>query len=175
MCACVEWSVVVPEIASFPEPEAVMEGERVVFRVRVTGSPQPKLTWYHDGVEVKGDYSKELAEDGSLTMPSAETKLSGVYQLVAVNPAGRVEREVKLEVREQPTETGNIGPAPPDLTPGTGMPVTLFGKFVEKCHSNQNHAFKEQYQVLLLLSSFPPWLTGMCVFFVCVAGSVQWR
>ena len=83
-------------IQQFPEDTRVQEGERVVFRVRVTGSPQPKLTWYHDGVEVKGDYSKELAEDGSLTMPSAETKHSGVYQLVAANKAGSVEREVKL-------------------------------------------------------------------------------
>ena len=32
-------------------------------------------------------------------MPSAETKHSGVYQLVAVNSAGRVEREVKVTVQ----------------------------------------------------------------------------
>ena len=56
------------------------------------GTPRPKLTWYHNGVEVMADYPKELAEDGSLTMPSAELKHSGVYQLVAVNPAGRAER-----------------------------------------------------------------------------------
>ena len=41
------------------------------------------------------DYSKELAEDGSLTIPSAELKHSGVYQLVAVNSA---DREVMLSV-----------------------------------------------------------------------------
>ena len=56
------------------------------------GTPGPKLTWYHNGEEVMADYSKELAENGSLTMPSAELKHSGVYQLVAVNPAGRAER-----------------------------------------------------------------------------------
>ena len=42
------------------------------------------------------DYSKDLAEDGSLTMLSSETKHTRVYQLVAVNRAGRVEKEVKL-------------------------------------------------------------------------------
>ena len=73
----------------------------MLFRVRVTGTPKPKLAWYHDGVEVVADYSKELAEDGSLTMPSAEIKHSEVYQLVAENPGGRVQREVRLRVEEE--------------------------------------------------------------------------
>ena len=123
-----------------------MEGERVVFRVRVTGAPKPKLTWYHDGVEVVADHSKELAEDGSLTMPSAETKHSGVYQLVAENPRGRAQREVRLTVKEQAKESLSSGTAAPQL-PQAGMPVALFGNFVEQCHGNQNQAFKEQYQV----------------------------
>ena len=67
----------------------------------MTGVPQPKLRWYHDGEEVVADYSKELAEDGSLTMPSAETKHSEVYQLVAVNKAGSSEREMKLFVKKE--------------------------------------------------------------------------
>ena len=123
----------------------MMEGERVVFRVRVTGAPKPKLAWYHNGVEVVADYSKELAEDGSLTMPSAEIKHSGVYQLVAENPGGRAQREVKLTVKDQAKES--TGPVSTELAPSTALPVAMFGSFVERCHGNQNQAFKEQYQV----------------------------
>ena len=72
-------------IAVFPDDKQVLEGEEVVFRVKVTGVPVPELTWYHNGEEVIADYSNDLADDGSLTMPSAEIKHSGVYQLVAVN------------------------------------------------------------------------------------------
>ena len=123
-----------------------MEGERVSFGVRVTGTPDPKLIWYHNGVEVVPDYSRELAEDGTLTLPSAETKHSGVYQLVAHNPGGRAEREVRLTVREEEEEKRGVSTAP-ELVPSAGLPVTLFGNFVEKCHSNQNQAFQDQYQV----------------------------
>ena len=130
-----------------------MEGEGVVFSVRVTGTPDPKLIWYHDGVAVTPDYSRELGEDGTLTMPSAETKHGGVYQLVAHNPGGRAERQVRLSVRKEEEEedrqtVSNV----PELTPGTALPVAMFGSFVEKCHSNQNQAFKDQYQVMYLFS-----------------------
>ena len=137
----------VPKIEEFPEELEVMEGERVSFGVRVTGTPDPKLIWYHNGVEVVPDYSRELAEDGTLSMPSAETKHSGVYQLVAHNPGGRAEREVRLTVREEEEEKKGVSAAP-ELIPSTGLPVALFGNFVEQCHSSQNQAFQDQYQVI---------------------------
>ena len=134
-----------PSIARFPSGDKhAMEGERVVFRVRVTGSPQPKLTWYHDGVEVKADYSKELAEDGSFTMPSAETKLSGVYQLVAVNPAGRVEREVKLFVKKEGEPSPFVARKQTSFSP---VLVAAFGQYVASCHANDNRIFRDQYSV----------------------------
>ena len=133
----------VPKILQFPESVSVKEREKVVFQVEVTGAPEPTLTWYHDGEEMVSDASRRQAKDGSLTIPSAETKHSGVYQLVAVNPGGRVEREVKLGVEED----SNSSPPPQPNTPSTALPVALFGHHVEKCHSNQNQAFKDQYQV----------------------------
>ena len=124
-----------------------MEGEGVVLSVRVTGTPDPKLIWYHDGVAVTPDYSRELGEAGTLTMPSAETKHSGVYQLVAHNPGGRAERQVRLSVRkEEEEDRQTVTNAPEQAT--TGIAVPFFGSFVEKCHSNQTQAFKDQYQVM---------------------------
>ena len=134
-----------PKITRFPETDKhAMEGERVVFRVRVTGAPKPKLTWYHDGEEVVPDYSKELAEDGFLTMPSAEIKHSGVYQLVAVNKAGSAERVVKLFVKRDGEPSPFVARKQISFSP---MPVDQFGQYVARCHANDNRVFRDQYLV----------------------------
>ena len=113
-------------IVQFPENTYVQEGEGVLFKVEVTGVPQPKLTWYHNGAEVETDYSKELAEDGSLTS----------------NPAGRVEREVRLVVQEEGKTSG--GSERMALDP---VPVSKLGSHVEKNHSKNNKGFDDEYQV----------------------------
>ena len=134
----------------FSEDTYVQEGEGVLFQVEVTGIPKPKLTWYHNGEEVVADYSKELAEDGSLIMPSAELKHTGVYQLVAVNPAGRVEREVKLSVESESVEVDN-DPAYDTVPMCDVIPVAMFGDHVEQRHASNNKTFKEEYEVRLVL------------------------
>ena len=121
-----------------------------MFQVEVTGTPRPKLTWYHNGEEQRADYSKELAEDGSITMPSAELKHSGVYQLVAVNSAGRVEREVKLSVESESVEADN-DPAYDMVPMGDAIPVAMFGDHVEQRHARNNKPFKDEYGVRLVL------------------------
>ena len=138
-----------PCVVRFPEDTHVQEGEGVLFQVEVTGVPQPKLRWYHDGEEVVADYSKELSEDGSLTMPSAETKHSGVYQLVAVNSAGRVEREVKLTVEPEGEEPVTEEPSYDNVTLSGAVSVSIFGNHVEQRHSKNNKPFKDEYEVSL--------------------------
>ena len=136
-----------PKIIQFPEDTYVEDGEGVLFQVEVSGAPHPELVWYHDGVRVVADYSMELAEDGSLTMPSAELKHSGMYKLVASNPAGSVEGEVRLVVEKE----GRKRPAPEiALAP---VPVNKLGSHVEKNHSRNNKGFDDEYQV-----SFSPFL-----------------
>ena len=115
----------------FPENTFVQEGEGVLFHVKVTGVPHPNLTWYHNGVEVKADYSRDLTEDSSLSLPSSESKHSGVYRLVALNPAGRAEREVRLTLEEE------------------GQNKSSSGSHVEKNHTRSNKGFKEEYTVWL--------------------------
>ena len=122
-----------------------MEGEAVLFQVTVTGSPQPMLTWYHNGEEVVADYSRELAEDGTLTLPSTEARHSGTYQLVAQNPAGRREREVRLFVEAEDTQQ-----RPATTKPSMrhrAVPVAMFGSHVEKNHTRNNRHFRQEYEV----------------------------
>ncbi|CAI8054765.1 Receptor-type tyrosine-protein phosphatase S, partial [Geodia barretti] len=139
-----------PVIVEFPEDTLVQEGEGVVLKVEVTGVPHPKLTWYHNGVEVVPDYSRELAEDGTLTLPSAETKHSGVYQLVARNRGGSAEREVKLQVEQEGVEEGIAAEEPSYETVALRgpVPVAVFGSHVEQRHSKNNKPFKEEYEGL---------------------------
>ena len=117
-------------------------GEGVLFQVKVTGSPPPKLVWYHNGEEVVPDYSREIMKDGSLTMPSVEVRHTGTYKVVAENVAGKKEGEVKLYVEydEGMTKPKQGKGKPPMKT--KDIPVTMFGRHVEQNHSKNNRAFK---------------------------------
>ena len=112
----------------------------------MAGSPQPKMTWYHDGQEVKSDYSMELGDDGSLTMPSAETQHSGVYQLVARNKVGTVDRKVKLLVESEGDKIVDE-PSYETIALSGPIPVAIFGSHVEQRHSKNNKPFKDEYEV----------------------------
>ena len=147
-------------ITKFPDDKHVLEGEKVAFRVKVTGAPPPELTWYHNGEEVVADYSKELAEDGSLTMPSAETKHSGIYQLVAKNRAGSMEKEVKLFVKQEGQQSPHIAKKQIHFF---RIPVEEFGDYISKSHANDNRDFRDQYAVSILAT----WTCHMAIYTCC--------
>ena len=141
-----------PVVLKFPDHTHVVEGQTVEFHVRVSGSPLPKLTWYQNGEEVVTDYSIELAEDGSLTLPSAEIRHGGVYQLVANSTAGRVEREVQLHVTVEAEESQATGSQ--SEVEFQAIPASLFGNHVESYHANSNDGFNKEYKVRLSLKVF---------------------
>ena len=133
-----------PVIEEFPHDIHVMEGEMVALTVRVSGQPQPTLHWYHEGNKVVADYATEIEEDGSLTIPSTEPRHTGIYQLVAENSAGSMEKEVKVFVHVD-------GEATPDvqkqLVVLQAVPIGNFGRFVADKHANNNRGFRDQYVV----------------------------
>ena len=128
----------------FPDNIQVIEGEEVAFRVKVTGVPWPRITWYHNGEEVVADYSKELEEDGSLIIPTSEFKHSGEYQLVAINKAGSVKKQVSLFVQRQGQQPVNVAKKQIFSPP---ISVDEFAEYVSKCHANDNKNFRDQYTV----------------------------
>ena len=131
-----------PTFTKFPGNTYVEEGKKVLFEVEVTGTPQPKLTWYHNGEEVTTDYSRVLAKDGTFTLPSAEKKHAGVYKLVASNSVGRKESEVELAVK-----TGSYLEPPMICQKQTAVPVIVFGNHVEMNHKQNNQAFTNEFNV----------------------------
>ena len=117
------------------------------FRIKVSGEPQPTVTWYHNGEPVRADYAREIESDGSLTIPSTELKHSGVYKAVAANSHGFGEREIKLMVNE---ETGALtASAIGEVVFFRPIPIPEFGKYVAELHANSNKPFKDLYQVRL--------------------------
>ena len=130
----------------FPEDTHAVEGEGVMFQVKVTGTPMPKLTWYHNEDMVLADYSRELEDDSTLTLPSAETKHSGMYKLVAENHVGRKEKEVWLYVKEENAQD-EVAPAKP-ATKFNGIAVSSYGSHVERNHSKNNQGFINEYEVM---------------------------
>ena len=138
-----------PRIFQFPVGTIrVVEGERVQFDVKVTGNPQPKLTWYHEGEEVVTNYSIDVGLDEGLSIPCTEPIHTGLYQLVAINSAGRAERQVQLFVRReekpQQTMTQQNTDNSVSLTPVT---VLDFEEYVASGHANENALFQEQFNV----------------------------
>ena len=128
----------------FPSDTNITEGEGVYFKIKVSGVPQPTVTWYHDGEPVKGDYAREIEEDGSLAIPSTELKHSGVYKAVVANQHGLEEREVRLTVAEEGVTTiAAVG----DVVSSRPIPIPEFGKHVAELHANSNQPFRDLFQV----------------------------
>lgn len=145
------------DITEFPEETDVLEGEAVLFHVKVTGvTHQPKLTWYHDGEEVVADYSAELTEDGTLILPSAETKHSGMYKLVAQGPTGRKEREVRLIVRAENAQEIAVDTQNQSVPEPSAIPLAYFANHIKQNHKKNNQTFRDEYEVIasLLMHSF---------------------
>ena len=51
-------------IEVFPEPTYAVEGEEVYLKVRVSGLPQPAITWTFNQQTISSDYSREIEDTG---------------------------------------------------------------------------------------------------------------
>ena len=132
-------------INKFPSDVTTTEGEGVYFKIKVSGEPQPTVTWYHDGEPVRTDYAREIEADGSLAIPSTELKHSGVYKTVVANHHGSEEREVKLMVDKE--RASSVADGVGDIISTSPIPILEFGKYVAKLHADSNQPFMELYQV----------------------------
>ena len=128
-----------------------MEGESVVFKVVVSGKPVPTLTWYHNDVEITNNYSQEILDDGSLSIPTTEVKQAGVYKLLARNSAGSVQQQVKLNVQLEKDKTPDFGGTAMTIPP---VPVSGFGEYVAHNHASNNQGFRDQFAVSVTIQSF---------------------
>ena len=146
-CFCLHFHLLVtsrPLIKSFPEDMTVTEGSRVEFPVKVSGTPDPQLTWYHESTRLDNDYAHEISTDGTLVIATTEMKHSGAYRLVASNTAGTTEKKFTLKlISEAPEEelaTAGSAVSHP-------VPITELGQYVSRNHADTNKGFTALYRV----------------------------
>eukprot|EP00731_Ephydatia_muelleri_P019083 Em0011g1123a len=132
-----------PSIKEFPSDSDVVDGEEVVFNVRVTGYPRPSFTWYRNGTKMTTDHSFTLGEDGSLVIHTAEMGHAGVYELEVANELGVDRRRVSLGVYGSEIEL----PGDYQMTV-PAVPLAKFGPYVAKSHEKNNTGFNNQYRSL---------------------------
>ncbi|KAL5486451.1 hypothetical protein EMCRGX_G018928 [Ephydatia muelleri] len=132
-----------PSIKEFPSDSDMVDGEEVVFNVRVTGYPRPSFTWFQNGTKMTTDHSFTLGEDGSLVIHTAEMGHAGVYELEVANELGVDRRRVSLGVYGSEIEL----PGDYQMTV-PAVPLAKFGPYVAKSHEKNNTGFNNQYRSL---------------------------
>ncbi|XP_028851746.1 hemicentin-1 isoform X2 [Denticeps clupeoides] len=97
------------EAPYFEDPgEIVMErvvNSKVVIPCHAKGSPQPKVRWFKNGLEIHLDRPElglTISPDGALVIVSASANRSGDFKCVATNEAGSVERKTRLKINVPP-------------------------------------------------------------------------
>ena len=135
-----------PFFEEFPEDTTAVEGKKVLLPVKIIGSPQPTLTWYHDNTHLGNDYAHEISSDGNLTIITAEMRHSGTYQLVASNSEGTVEKQFSLKIITEEDEEKPLA-ATAEVVKTRMVPVAEFGQYVSLNHGNSNNGFTTLYKV----------------------------
>lgn len=134
-----------PSIDFFPECVTASLGEYIVIQVLVSGTPQPSLSWTHDGMGVERDATIEQANDGTLVMPSAENCHEGIYCLAASNGHGEATAQLVLTLEgERDEEEPGVRLS---LSESTPVPLDSFGDYVTRNHDNSNEGFQIQFMV----------------------------
>lgn len=81
--------------SSPPDMKHLLTKTDVTFTCEVTGEPQPDIIWYFNGELVE-----ENINEGTLTITSAKTSNSGMYQCLAINLSGSQSRSWTAQIRE---------------------------------------------------------------------------
>ncbi|XP_070534198.1 LOW QUALITY PROTEIN: twitchin-like [Ptychodera flava] len=115
-----------PKFLEELKDKSVTDGDEVTFRVRVTGVPEPKITWYSSGKEIKpsADFKiTKLKEVCTLVFIEVFPEDSGIITCKAVNRAGEATTKAKLDVKEPPPRKSPPKKDEPSKKPQDKKPV----------------------------------------------------
>ncbi|XP_066264222.1 titin-like [Branchiostoma lanceolatum] len=103
-----------PEFQQKIKPLEVAEDDPARMDCKVTGVPEPEVTWYKDGVEITQDpeyqFLFEDEESMCLIVPVASKKHEGLYSCLAGNKLGQVACYARLTVKEKSRRPAHPGP-----------------------------------------------------------------
>ncbi|KAE9417221.1 hypothetical protein Angca_004187, partial [Angiostrongylus cantonensis] len=95
-----------PQILTSLKDAQVDEGSRFEFVARIEGEPEPKITWFKDGIDVKNniDYRQDFVNGvASLVIEETFIEDTATYTVRAENAGGMVESSAKLVVKSRST------------------------------------------------------------------------
>ncbi|KAJ8954877.1 hypothetical protein NQ318_016813, partial [Aromia moschata] len=92
------------------QAQVIKKGDRINMEVEVTGTPEPTVTWYKDGVPVaeslKDHYKiKSMGQSHTLVIEKAELKHTGRFMVRAVNSGGEAQSIADIAVYEPTPDT----------------------------------------------------------------------
>nr|XP_018667950.1 peroxidasin-like isoform X2 [Ciona intestinalis] len=126
---CSDTNNIAPIFYEMPEDVEVQQGESVIFRCGVRGSPRPLITWHHDGTPVRLDTRVRKSTDGSLVIQTSRQSDRGIYKCTADNTVGHRSSSVA-----RLTYRGAQGP-PVFTTVPSNKEVILNGRVTFQCRS----------------------------------------
>ncbi|XP_028353185.1 hemicentin-2 [Physeter macrocephalus] len=121
--------LVPPSIENEDLEEAVKvpEGQTAHLTCKVTGYPQPKVTWFKDGRPLAGGDAHHISPDGALLQVlQANLSSAGHYSCVAANAIGEKTKRFQLSVLVVPTILGvSKDSADEEVTVTINSPISL--------------------------------------------------
>uniref|UniRef100_A0A1B0CIW0 Titin n=1 Tax=Lutzomyia longipalpis TaxID=7200 RepID=A0A1B0CIW0_LUTLO len=93
-----------PQILEPLKNMIIREGESVILSTHIIGNPTPKITWFKNGEQIKGN-KKTDKDIHTLSLITPTRDDSGEYTVKAVNNSGTAETSCTLTVEEP--ESGN--------------------------------------------------------------------
>ncbi|KAG7466950.1 hypothetical protein MATL_G00147860 [Megalops atlanticus] len=91
-----------PKLEIQPNSQDVLEGDDVVFKCQVSGSPAPTLSWAKDGLPLRGRAGVSVRQEGDLHLLCLERvckAAAGMYGCTATNSRGKASATWTLNVR----------------------------------------------------------------------------
>merc|ERR1711982_155248 len=89
------------------EETTVKPKSTLTLTAKVTGKPEPTVTWFRDDKEIQKTFKNKMTKTGeicTLQISGVTEKMSGVYKCVATNKDGTTEHETVVMVGEKPKE-----------------------------------------------------------------------
>ncbi|KAG2459419.1 MYLK protein, partial [Polypterus senegalus] len=87
-----------------PQSQETLEGQEVIFKIKVLGSPKPEITWMRDGYMLKEKTGIKIYEEGGIHYLCLQNVLkedSGCYICKATNSRGQISGSCTLNVTDK--------------------------------------------------------------------------
>merc|ERR1712029_1004646 len=93
------------------EETTVKPKSTLTLTAKVTGKPEPTVTWFRDDKEIQKTFKNKMTKTGeicTLQISGVTEKMSGVYKCVATNKEGTIEHKAVVTVGKKSEPEKNL-------------------------------------------------------------------